>query len=254
MRRNMIVFLIVLLWNSFCYAVDISGPVTGVWDSTNNPYNIIGDTYVPANLSLRINPGCFIIFQGYWKIGIEPNAILKAVGTFGDSIIFTTDTLVNINGWKGIRFDNANPACSLTYCRIEYGKQTGNIVPDNVGAGVSCYFSPITIAYCNISRNSASRGGGIYCIGEPGPLIQGNLISHNYASSSAYAGGGGIFVDRPDFSARIYNNTIYENGSASRGGGIECYGSHPVIRDRIIWGNLAPIGAQIDSVCRYAER
>ena len=73
----------------------VSGAVSGVWDSTGSPFYVTDSVCVPTGDSLRIGPGVEVIFQGHYKFCVDSNAVLKAIGTAADSIIFTAeDTLM----------------------------------------------------------------------------------------------------------------------------------------------------------------
>ncbi|MFH1336540.1 MAG: T9SS type A sorting domain-containing protein, partial [Candidatus Zixiibacteriota bacterium] len=66
------------------------------------------------------------------------------------------------------------------------------------------------------------------------PIIQGNLIAHNYA------GGKGGGVDCNKSSAGIINNIFYKNQSKSSGGAICCRNfSTPEVKSNIFFGNLS---------------
>jgi len=66
------------------------------------------------------------------------------------------------------------------------------------------------------------------------PIIQGNLISHNFAGAK----GGGI--DCNQSSPDIINNILYKNQSKSSGGAISCRNlSTPQIKNNIFFGNIS---------------
>jgi len=100
----------------------VSGAVSGVWDSTGSPYYVTDSICVPSGDSLRIGPGVEVIFQGHYKFCVDSAAVLKAIGTAEDSIIFTAeDTMLtdSTGGWDYIytRYDNQ---CEFRYCNFEY--------------------------------------------------------------------------------------------------------------------------------------
>jgi len=66
------------------------------------------------------------------------------------------------------------------------------------------------------------------------PIIQGNLIAHNYAGGK----GGGLDCNKS--SAGIINNIFYKNQSKSSGGAICCRNfSTPEVKSNIFFGNLS---------------
>jgi hypothetical protein len=81
-------------------ATQVSGDVWGVWDSTMNPIEVIGELRVPPDSSLIIGPGCYIEFQDYYALTLDTSAAyIKAMGTEQDSIVFTP---AHGRVWNGI--------------------------------------------------------------------------------------------------------------------------------------------------------
>ncbi|MBN2543107.1 right-handed parallel beta-helix repeat-containing protein [bacterium] len=212
----------------------VSGDVSGVWEAYGSPYLVTGEIHVPTDSSLRIMPGCSVIFQGYYKFCIDTNAILKAVGTEIDSIIFTArDTL---EGHHGLRFFNSSDECTLMYCKITFGIALG-FTFDGLGGGIFCRYSNINIIRCKIEKNGANdRGGGICCY-HSNPRI----INNDIVGNIGYLIGGGIGCSVSD--PIIINNKITNNlASTYGGGGILCSDSNPIITNNIISGNSAGTG------------
>ncbi|MBN2543689.1 T9SS type A sorting domain-containing protein [bacterium] len=215
------------------------GFVSGIWSIENSPYVVRCDVRVPTNQSLIIQPGVNVLFAGHYSIVIDSNAVFKAIGTEDDSIIFTCiDThLTNTSGgWHGLRFYKASEACTLQYCRIEYGNADDVEFNYRDGGAIHCYYSDITIANNTIRKNRAlSRGGGI-CCSESSPTIIGNLIENNIAHDR----GGGIYNwhSYPLIKGNIIINNDADSNNAS-GGGIFCCKSSPNIIQNHIIGNHA---------------
>jgi len=114
---------------------------------------------------LVIEPGCSIIFTGHYKFCVDSNAVLKAIGTETDSIVFTA--MYTAEGHHGIRFYYAADGCMLMYCRIEYGNATddGAFTSDDCGGGIYCCGSDPTITNNTMSGNSAYECGGGISVG-----------------------------------------------------------------------------------------
>ena len=160
----------------------ICGNVWGVWTAEGSPYYVDCEIHIPTDSMLVIEPGCSIIFTGHYKFCVDNNAVLKAIGTPTDSIVFTAqDTVLtdSTGGHHGIRFYYAAEGCTLMYCRIEYGNAGGGD-----GGGIYCYYSSPTIMNNTISGNSAAYdGGGISCICNSEPIIFNSILWQNTASS-----------------------------------------------------------------------
>ncbi len=233
--REKILVLVFLFF--FVYAgygeTYVSGDVSGVWEASGSPYYVTGELHVPTDDSLRIMPGCSVIFQGHYKFCVDSSAVLKAIGTETDSIIFTAENTVS--GWWGIRFIHSSEACTLEYCRIQYGRALGD-EDDIHGGGIYCDHSNPYISKNTITQNLAEwGGGGIYCCYSE-PVITGNTISNN----SAYWYGGGIYLS--DSNPKIFGNKIDSNdvsGGSAEGGGIYLWNSNPEMTNNVIANNIA---------------
>ncbi len=268
-----------------------AGPVAGFWDLNGSPYLVYGDIFVLSGNPLIIGAGVQVIFQQHYKLEVRANAILQALGTDGNTILFTA--AIPSVGWWGLRFLSASPACKLEYCVFEYGKAYGGTGADVNGGAINCSSTNLTISHsvirnctasvrgggiciignstatisdcAEISGNSASRGGGIYCQGS-NPTISGNTISGNTATygggiycdlyssprisgntisgNHAYDGGGMSIVSAP---AIFQLNEITENTATARGGGLYAFGVVSTMNKNTIAGNTASIGGGLYS-------
>ena len=88
-----------------------AGDVFGIWEASGSPYYIDGEIHVPTDSMLRIEPGCSIIFTGHYKFCVDSNAVLKAIGTEIDTIVFTA--MNSDEGHEGIRFTYCTELCTL---------------------------------------------------------------------------------------------------------------------------------------------
>jgi len=102
--------------------------------------------------------------------------------------------------------------------RMGFGNPTiqNNIIKDNLGG----YAGGIMIAYCG------------------GTILKNNVIANNTATGS-FNGGGGVYVDWEPIT--LENNTIVNNHSGDRGGGIISTGTMTTVKNCIIYGNTATI-------------
>jgi len=91
-------------------ATDISGNVDGVLSPTNNPYNIIGDTTIPAGNTLTVLAGVQVIFTGNHRLTV--NGCIEAIGTAQDSVRFSG------NGWDSIQLEDTTETSIFTHSVI----------------------------------------------------------------------------------------------------------------------------------------
>ena len=163
MKARFLLFLLLCCLFSKAQNIEVNGLQSGVWEA--DTVFVTGDVVVQE--SLDIKAGTTVIFNGFYGIRIEDGALLNALGTENDSILFTvTDTTgfyffnMGRGGWNGIRMEKAG-TCKLDYCRFQYGKaaldndQDGGalriINSDDVEIGHSTLF-------CNFSRE---HGGAL---------------------------------------------------------------------------------------------
>jgi hypothetical protein len=202
------------------FSTQVSGDVWGVWDSTMNPIEVVGELRVPPDSSLIIGPGCYIEFQDYYALTLDTSAaFIRAIGTEEDSIVFTP---APGRVWNGIDIYYAESTCEFSYCILE--KATA--LEGNSGGAIYCEVSEIDISHCRITENSATdgRGGGIFI--NCGKISLSNSVISN--NTSAFGGSGlysGTCVNNGD--AEIINNvfendtTYYELGG-EMSGSVEC--------------------------------
>ena len=138
-QLSLIVFILFFPIIVYSQTIIPGGDISGTWTLAGSPYLIEGDVNIDDLDTLIIEPGVKIEFQDYYGLFVEGQLI--AIGNVTDSIVFTVnDTTGYYNyshsGWKGIRFEYANPIDSsyLKYCIIEYGKGM-----DGIGGGLYIY-------------------------------------------------------------------------------------------------------------------
>jgi len=238
----------------------LSGPLQCILD--RGVCHVVGEIWINAGDSLTLLPGTTFIFDGSYPFRIY--GTLLAEGTESDSIVFTTDTLLNPNRWRGLRFqDSTSSGSRLAYCVIEKGYATGNYPntcgggvfcdnnssptftycaiaensADGYGGGVYCYSSSPSFTNCTLSGNSAFFGGGVHCQNYSSPIFRSCTISGNAAG---YAGG--VFCN---VSQAIFTNcAINGNSGTGDGGGVFCAGNpSPIVMNCTLSQNSAPYGA-----------
>ena len=225
----------VLFIHAAATATDVSGDQSGTWTPAGSPYRLVGDVRVPPGATLTIEPDVVVIGMGQYKITVERSTLI-AVGTAGQPILMTADN--QSTGWRGLRFEDADPGSTVQHCIIEYARGTGGY-PEVRGGAIYLNRSSITVAdnelrFC-YSRNSNSNGaGGGVCSVESSPTIVRNFIHDNNVDS----GGGVLCIEYG--TALIADNLIVDNVAGYAGGGIYCGArSSPLIERNVIMRNRA---------------
>lgn len=219
----------------------VSGNATGVWNLSGSPYWVEGNLLVPSGGSLVIEPGVEVRFRGPYRFLV--NGALHASGAPQNWIVFTWDSPVPGNEWRGLRFVGSDSTCVLEYCVIERVRSATQ-TPDVRGGGVYCYTCSLTVRHCLIQNNVSHNGnyngtgGGLVSV-NAWPLIEHCTIRNNQGDS----GGGIAFLeDQADTSGCpvVRNSLIEGNVAPYCGGGIYVGASSmPVIENNVISGNQA---------------
>ena len=138
----------------------------------------------------------------------------------------------------GILIDHASPT-------VIHNIITGNACVAETGVfgagggGIRMGFGQPVIANNVIKNNIGGYAGGIMIAFCGGAVLKNNLIAFNMATGS-FNGGGGVYVDWEPIT--LENNTIANNHSGDKGGGIISTGTSTVIVNCIIYGNTATNG------------
>jgi len=202
-----------------CLAVaqtNVSGDQSGTWTSANSPYYVTGDVTIPTGLTLNIEPGVEVNFQGYYKFYVLGN--LQAIGTEDTMVIFTTDT--PSIGWGGLRVDS-NDIIQLEYCRIEHGFATGEY-PDMHGGAMALLSSNATVRNCIFADNETDTngmGGAVYAINTTNTSFSDCIFIRN----NCYGEGGAIKFTG-DSNTQITNCKFIQNYCNYGGGAVSLYG------------------------------
>ena len=188
---------------AYSYGTLISGTIgTATWDSTGNPYRVIGPVTVAAGDTLTIEAGVDVLFDADVQFVVQ--GALRVHGTEADSVRFMVGDTTE---WGGIRISGGDSS-SFEYTRIS------DAVGDGDGGGI--YVSAVVSMYhCVLDSNIAGSGGGFFV--RWGTLrMWESTVSRNYSGS----GGGGYVYQGA--SAELTRCTIVAN-SSSGAGGIEAF-------------------------------
>lgn len=194
------------------------------------PYVVTADVVIPAGHTVYIQPGVEILFLGDYRFDVYGG--LKAMGTASDSVVFTHYEDNPDSTWRGLRFYNASPACTLKYCIIEYGSAHGS-GNDGNGGGIYCQNSSPVVSHCTIRNNAAAGiGGGVYFMGSNASfdrcLIVGNddggiyfggtaniILNHCTISDNDQYGIQSPASEFPSWHMTTANTIVYDNDGES---------------------------------------
>ena len=204
--------------------IEVSGAQSGIWDADT----VLVTDNVVVDEALNIMPGTTVLFNGFYSISVDKYAVLDAVGTPTDSILFTiADTTgfhvfnMGCGGWNGIRMNKAG-SCKFDYCRFQYGKAA--LDDDQDGGALRIYGSnDVEIShstlFCNFSRE---HGGALNAVNSKVTMhncdVNSNLTYTNLDTVYFMYGGGLRFLKcEVDISETDFR---YNNGASAIGGAL----------------------------------
>ncbi len=191
---------------NFDFTVSIPTPVSGaitqntLWTLANSPYIVMGNITVNSGITLTIQPGVIVKFNGFYTI--EVNGIINAQGTEDNPITFTSAKASPARGdWNTINLHGSGNI--LNYATIEYADK-GVYVPS-----APLWQTPAI-------RNSTIRNNntGIHLEPSTGPVIQTNTITNNnygiFAGCNSFTGctptiNGNSFYNNTGFNVYVFS-------------------------------------------------
>ena len=263
--KLLVLVVLLVILNFVSAQTYVSGIISSgsTWTVSESPYIITGNTMIDDGVTLTIEPGATIKFDGNYFLRIQGTLI--AEGTLSDSILFTSNYSSPSKGdWDKIEFqgssDDSN--CVIKYAIIEYAttgiyindaspEVTNNTIShcsiggiswmqgitdlrnntiDDIGSqsGTGLYVSGNNSTTINISDNFFSniRGDGIRLSNNNSCSI--NVSDNNISHVSVHIGRytAGIYISQSSSDIVITNNSI--SGSKNTyydGQGIYCDGS-----------------------------
>jgi hypothetical protein len=205
------------------HATDIApGNVSGVWNSSGNPYLINGDIRIAEGESLTIEPGTQVQFTGPFTLKILGN--LNATGMAEDSISFTTSAS-NIT-WRGIRLDSLSAlsdTARFSHCLITRMLNTSIRIINT---------SKVVFEDCRIFQNTQLYAGTFYMVNTNARIAR-NVIHNNTGSSRTWTAG--IYLS--DGSPLISGNTFRANFAPNGDSSLSLW-KDDVLTSPLIYGNV----------------
>jgi hypothetical protein len=185
------------------------GPVFGNWNALHSPYMIQGDVHIPAGQSLSIGAGVKVYFDGLYRIEADSLANLSAIGSEGDSVVFTTDSVAHPLRWCGILIHGATDTVRLSYCVIENMRRDSLRLENPWGGEDTIAFqSTLRIKHApglNLShssiRNNYSSGFGMVNSAADRTIIAGCIFSRNFSGA---AGGAALLYRNSEVESCIF--------------------------------------------------
>jgi hypothetical protein len=178
------------------------------WALANSPYIITGNVLIEHGITLTIEPGVKVKFDGDYYIQIKGK--LTAEGNENNMITFTSNKLLPRPGdWDSIIFmENADNGSIIKYCIIEYGQ--GSNKYDSVvyieGGIQTITHNLFQNNYGGIHLDNDRSLKGIF-------TVKYNTIVYNKGSAGTHRSGNGIIIDGDNFNLDIVlsDNIINNN-------------------------------------------
>lgn len=218
---------------------NVSGLITSdtIWTMANSPYIVKGNILVQNGVTLTIEPGVQVLFDGAYRLQIEGQLI--AIGTETSRIVFTSNhNPKQVGDWLGITFTDTSVDATFD----------GN---GNYASGSSIQFSEFTyggtlLAFSSSPFISHSRFAFNLPVANPylprypwdtavltfysstNAQITYNHIDNNLGGAIKLENGGG---------PTVFGNIIYKNSGGNWGAGIGDLGTDAIVRNNVFANN-----------------
>ncbi len=210
----------------------LSGDLSGVLAA--GTYKVSGNITVAGTDTLRIMPGVRLEFKATMRLTVLGR--LEAVGTPGDSIVFTAHDTTR--RWEGIWFSGAaSNGSHLSYALVEFSQASGIRIDNS-----SPWLTHLLVRKNTMTHGLAgaySGGAGIYVSGGS-PTLDHLVITDN--TTGMY--GGGLYL-RTWSPLQVSNMVVERNTASYGGGGIYCSNGGLRLTNAVVSRNTGGQGAGI---------
>jgi len=156
-------------------STDVSGLITTntIWSPAGNPYIVTGDVTVEPGVTLVIEPGVQVRFDGVYAFNVR--GTLNAVGTHEQPIVFTSNKPSPLAGDWGVLDIRADSQHSrMEHVMIEYGGNNGK-AGWYCASGALCVNTSSFRLEASTLRNSATRA---VVLSQSSAIIYNNTFDH----------------------------------------------------------------------------
>jgi parallel beta-helix repeat protein len=177
------VFLCFLGFSAFGLNVKGTLKKNTTWKASQNPIIISGHIEIPESVTLTIEPGSIIKFDGYYRFLVK--GTLEASGAPNYPVEFVSNKeKPAAEDWEGIIFYGEKSGGFLSHCRVKHAFK--NMLWKSAPTIQNCIFSQNNYSlYCSFSKTAKILENqfihssiGIYC-DYSSPIIQKNRIMNN---------------------------------------------------------------------------
>lgn len=158
-----IIILALTLIATFAEArTEVSGEISGAWNSAGSPYVVTGNLTILPDQKLKIGHDVEVQFSGPFYILVQGTLIVDGDGGDDEGVKFMS-AKGNDEGWGGIRFENAGSDCELKSLSLTDARAT--VVGADLHAhAISSNQTDLVITNCAMSRCGSSSVGGTIAI------------------------------------------------------------------------------------------
>ena len=175
--------------------------------------------------------------------GNEEGAIAEAV----------VEGITVVNGTRGMDVWLASYDITIRNCRVmnNTGKRNGGgmYIGNQNPPPRTLVFENNVIQNNMVSEDNSgvAQGGGVFLFSHRGNyIVRNNIVTGNTVQGTTDPRGGGICVGvHADDKIYLIGNTVYGNKAGHTGGGIFVYNGSVDMYNNIVYGNTAPVGADI---------